>query len=328
MEQMRSKSSQMMLGAIKARGMQVRVVSRRFNLLEVKRGDVSWLIKGTSFPVNSQPACLVANNKFLTKKLLRFHGILTPKSWLVKSPQEALRLMGKYDLFPCVLKPARGAHGKRVYANIESEAEFRDMLKQVFHGKSEGEILVEEYVAGKDYRVLVVGKGVSAVMERTAAFVVGNGHDTIRALITAFNASPLVGKKYEKPMCRIQMNGEVRRNLSKQGKKFGDTPLAGERVALRQNANISTGGIGRDVTFSVDPVVKQVAVAAAQAIGMAITGVDIIFSEVNQKAYVLELNDCPGIDIHHFPALGQSRDVAGDIVDYLITNLVKVRHHN
>lgn len=318
MGQMKSKSAQMVLAAIQARGVKVRVVSRRFNLLQVQRGNDTWLIKGTSFPVNSQPVCLVANNKFLTKKMFRFYDIPTPRSWLARTPQEALRVMTKQQMFPCVLKPARGAHGKRVYVNIESEAEFREMLVHVFAGKGEHDVLIEEYVTGKDYRVLVVGGRVVAVMERIPAHVVGNGRDTIRALIAAFNNSPLVGKKYEKPLCKIQINGEVKRNLKKQSMLFGDIPADGDWVYLRQNANISTGGTGRDATDNVDQVVKQVAVAAAKAVGMEITGVDVIFDEVHKKAYVLELNDCPGIDIHHYPVMGQSRDVAGEIVDFLL----------
>lgn len=318
MGQMRSKSAQMVLAAIQARGIKVRVVSRRFNLLQVQRGNDTWLIKGTSFPVNSQPACLVANNKFLTKKIFRLYDIPTPRSWLARTPQEALRVMTKQQMFPCVLKPARGAHGKRVYVNIESEAEFREMLVHVFAGKRGQDILIEEYVTGKDYRVLVVGSRVVAVMERIPAHVVGNGRDTIRALIAAFNNSPFVGKKYEKPLCKIQINGEVKRNLKKQSMLFGDIPADGDWVYLRQNANISTGGTGRDATDNVDQVVKQVAVAAAKAVGMEITGVDVIFDEVHKKAYVLELNDCPGIDIHHYPVMGQGRDVAGEIVDFLL----------
>ena len=163
----------------------------------------------------------------------------------------------------------------------------------------------------------MVGTKVSAVMERIPAHVVGNGYDNIRGLIGRFNRSPLVGKKYEKPLCKIQINGEVKRNLAKQGRVFGDIPVEGERVYLRQNANISTGGRGRDATNNVDKQVKDVAVRAAEALGMAVTGVDVIFDEVSKKAYVLELNDCPGIDIHHFPESGEAQDVAGDIVKFL-----------
>lgn len=51
---------------------------------------------------------------------------------------------------------------------------------------------------------------------------------------------------------------------------------------------------------------------------MVITGVDIIYDELSRKPYVLELNDCPGIDIHHCPALGEPKKVADDIVDFLL----------
>jgi D-alanine-D-alanine ligase-like ATP-grasp enzyme len=317
---MGSSSAQVLLAALTARGMKAEVISRRFNLLQVQQSDKAWFIKGTSFPVNSQPACLVANNKFLTKMILRAGGVPTPKSWLVRTPQAAREVISKNKVFPCVLKPVRGGHGLKVYANIESTEEFDEVLGLVFTKPGEQDVLIEKYVSGKEYRVLVVGDRVSAVMERIPAHVIGNGRETISQLIKAFNGRPMVGKKYEKPLCKIRINGEVKRNLKKQGKSFTYIPEKDERVNLRENSNISTGGIGKDVTESVDEVVKQVAIAAAKAVGMEITGVDVIFDEVHKKAYVLELNDCPGIDIHHYPAIGVARDVAGEIVDYLLDN--------
>ena len=93
--------------------------------------------------------------------------------------------------------------------------------------------------------------------------------------------------------------------------------LRGEIIVLRQNANISTGGIGKDVTEEVDSNLKDLAVKAAKAIGMSITGVDILYDRLSNQAYVLELNDCPGIDIHHFPVTGKPHDVAKDVIDFL-----------
>jgi D-alanine-D-alanine ligase-like ATP-grasp enzyme len=160
-----------------------------------------------------------------------------------------------------------------------------------------------------DYRVLVVGDKAPAVMERIPAHVVGDGINTIRQLITKFNQNPLVGHKYEKPMCKIKLNGEIKRILKKKGINLGYIPEVNEQVFLRQNANISTGGIGKDATQEAPNIVKSTAITAARAIGMQITGVDILYDKLAQKAYVLELNDQPGIDIHHFPIIGQSQNI-------------------
>jgi len=118
-------------------------------------------------------------------------------------------------------------------------------------------------------------------------------------------------------MCKIKLNGEVKRTLKKQGRKLTYVPWNGERVGLRQNANISTGGIGKDATNEVNKDLKDLAVRAAEAIGMSITGVDILYDALSDRAYVVELNDCPGIDIHHYPVIGKPRDVASDVIDLL-----------
>jgi len=322
---LKSKSTQVIVNAAIKKGVQVEIISKRFRLLKLTYNGTSLFIKGTSFPVNSHSACLIANNKFLTKKVLRAHEIPVPKSWLVRTSKEAKKIIRKKNLFPCVLKPIEGAHGKNVFANIESLEEFDEVLPLVFTGTGEKNVLIEEFIKGKDYRLFVVGDEVSAVMERIPAHVIGDGINNIRQLIRKFNQNPLVGKKYEKPLCRIKINGEVKRSLKKRGKKLTYIPQKEERIFLRQNANISTGGIGKDATDEVNSKIKEVAVKATKAVGMVIAGVDIIYDKISNKPYVLELNDCPGIDIHHYPVEGQSREVADDIIDLLLKRIDKIK---
>jgi len=314
---LKTNSAQLILKAALRKGLKAKIISNRFNLLKLSHNGESVFIKGTSFPVNPQPACFIANNKFLTKRILRSHNIPVPRSWLVRTPTEARKLILKKNPFPCVLKPAKGAHGNKVFANIESLEEFDEILPLIFTRPGKKDVLIEEFVKGKDYRLLVVGNKVSAVIERIPAHVVGDGRSNVRQLVKKFNQNPLVGKKYEKPMCKIRLNGEVKRNLKKQGRKLTYIPGKGERILLRQNANISTGGIGKDATDAINGELKKAAVMAAKAIGMAITGVDIIYDQQTGKFCILELNDCPGIDIHHYPVIGQSKEVASDIVDLL-----------
>lgn len=314
---LKTNSSRLILEAALKKGLEVKIISKRFNLLKLTYNGESLFIKGTSFPVNPQPACFIANNKFLTKRILRSHKIPVPKSWLVRTSTEARKTILRKNLFPCVLKPIKGTHGNKVFANIESLEEFDEVLPLIFTRPGKKDVLIEEFVKGKDYRLLVVGSKVCAVMERIPAHVMGDGKSNIRQLVKKFNQSPLVGKRYEKPLCKIRLNGEVKRNLKKQAKKLTYIPKEGERVFLRQNANISTGGIGKDATEEVNGELKETAIKAAKAVGMAITGVDIIYDDLSKQFYVLELNDCPGIDIHHYPIIGRSKEVASEIVDFL-----------
>ena len=205
-----SESSQLIFDAALKKGIKVKVVSKRFNLIKFFLKDKNFFTKTTSFPVNSQTACMIANNKFLTKKVLKENNILMPKSWLVRTPAEARRLVLKKQPYPCVLKPARGAHGHNVYVNINSFDEFNELLPFVFGKFKQRSVLIEEYVEGKDYRFLVVGDKVSAVMERIPAHVIGDGKSSIEELIDQFNHNPMVGIKYEKPLCKIEINGEIK----------------------------------------------------------------------------------------------------------------------
>ena len=318
---LRSQSAQVVLEAAKKIGAKVEIISKRFNLIKLTYDGDSFFIKGVSFPVNSQPACYIADNKYLTKKILRTHKMAVPMGWLVRTPKETKEKILKKNLFPCVLKPIKGAHGDRVFANIESAEELDSVLPLVFDQPGKQDVLLEEFIKGKDYRLLVVGNKVSAVMERIPAHIIGDGIHNIQELIRKFNQNPLVGKRFEKPLCRIIINGEVKRNLKKQGRKLTYLPQKEERIYLRQNANIGTGGIGKDATFKVGQKMKKMAVAATKAIGMKIAGVDIIYDNEAKKPYILELNGCSGIDIHHYPVEGRPRNVASDIVKYLLKNI-------
>ncbi|OGK33148.1 hypothetical protein A3E10_01095 [Candidatus Roizmanbacteria bacterium RIFCSPHIGHO2_12_FULL_37_23] len=165
----------------------------------------------------------------------------------------------------------------------------------------------------------MVGDKISAVVERIPAHVVGDGKSTIRTLIKKFNTNPLVGEKYEKPMCKIRINFELSRTLKKGGWKLSSVIAKNETVFLKQNANISAGGISKDVTEVVNQNSRLLALRAAKSLGMEFCGVDIIYNPKTRQSYVLEVNDCPGIDIHHFPVMGEPQDVASDIIEYIVS---------
>jgi len=313
-----SHSAQIILDTLVKEGINVTVVSAKYKLLKIIHEGSTFFIRGTSFPVNSQPTCMIANNKYLTKKVLKLAKVRIPKTYLVKTALQAKKLINTKNLYPCVLKPTVGAHGNKVYANIETEAELDEIMPHIFPATGTKNVLIEEFIQGKDYRVFVVGDQISAIMERIPAHVIGDGVNTLRRLITIFNNNPLVGVKYEKPMCKIRLNGEVKRNLKKKGVNYKYIPKINEIFFLRQNSNISTGGIGKDATIEAPEIVRATALAATKALGMGVTGVDIIYNKKTNKAYVLELNDQPGIDIHHFPVIGRAQNVALDIINYIL----------
>lgn len=319
---LRTVSAQLLYQTAIKYGLKCSIVSSRFNLFSIIINNKKIYIKGTSLPVNSQSSSSISSNKYLSKKILKEFNIPTPKSWLVKTISSAKKIIITKNLFPCVIKPIYGSHGDEIYANIETTHELNSVLRQ-FSLCGHKNILIEKYIKGIDYRILIVDNKISAITERIPAHIIGDGKNSIKTLIQLFNKNPLVGKKYEKPMCKIRINFELKRTLRKQNLLLSSIIDKNKTIYLKQNANISSGGISKDVTNTVKPKIKKIALKTAHVLNMDFCGVDIIYNPKTNESYVLEINDCPGIDIHHFPILGQGHDVAGDIIKYIVKKEIK-----
>ena len=140
----------------------------------------------------------------------------------------------------------------------------------------DGRIVVERYLAGKDYRILVVDKRVVAVAERVPAHVVGDGVLTVGELVEIANADPRRGIGHEKVLTRIPVNERTLETLARQGLALDSVPDAGQHVRLQQTGNMSTGGTSIDRTDEIHPVNAEIARQAAMIIGLDVAGVDMI----------------------------------------------------
>lgn len=328
MHEVRNTSTKLLVKAAKDLGLHVKVLSSNRSFIKVSSSRQSMYIQATSVPLNNQVAARIASNKFFTKKVLAEHDVPILKSWLVRKKSEALKIVEKHQPFPLVLKPTQGSHGDDVYVNIENIEELKPLLDKVLKGSPEDGYLIEKYFAGRDLRVSVVGDQAVAVLERIPAHVIGDGKHTIRQLVKKFNQHPLVGEGYEKPICKIHLDAEAKRILNKQQLTPSSVPDKNVKVFLRHNANISTGGIGQDVTDEIPTKIKNIAVSASQAVGLEVCGVDLLYDDITDSAVVLELNDVAGIDVHHYPMIGQARDVAGAIMKHLFAESLEQSSEN
>lgn len=198
--------------------------------------------------------------------------------------------------------------------------EFTDALKIAFGHDSS--VIVEEYIPGKEYRFLVIGGRVIGVLHRVPANVAGDGIHSIRQLAALKNKNPLRGRGYKTPLEKISLGKVEKEFLRQQGKDVLSIPQKDERVFLRKNSNISTGGDSIDFTDEVPEEYKEIAVRAAAAAGAEICGADIIISDVKSlpdfKNYaVIELNFNPALHIHSFPFQGKNRYPEKAVLDLL-----------
>ncbi|WP_030168421.1 cyanophycin synthetase [Spirillospora albida] len=263
----------------------------------------------------------VAADKRLAHRLLADAGVPVPEGRIAASPAEALEAL--HDIGgPVVLKPVAGHQGEGVHIGLSTPPEVVAAFASA--AGDAGEVLVEAYVPGKDYRVLVVGGRVAAAAELTAAHLVGDGAATVAELAARVNDDPARGEGHDRPLTRLALGRAEIAQLTRQGHGPDTVPAAGETVWLRRNANLSTGGTSRDVTDDVHPGVAALCVRAAATVGMDVCGIDLRLPDIaapppaeRGAAGVLEVNAAPGLRMHLEPHEGAPRDVAGDIVGLL-----------
>jgi cyanophycin synthetase len=264
-------------------------------------------------------ACDVAGDKALTKLMLEQASIPVPRSITVETWTEAVDALARVGA-PVVVKPLDGRQGQGVSLNLHTPEE----VVEAFHiaQKFSEQVLVEELLVGRNYRVLCVDHRVVAASERHPAHVFGDGRHTILELIETANQNPLRGEGHEKPLTRIEVDSILLAHLEKNGLGLDHIPHAGEMVVLREGINLSTGGTARDVTDLVHADVVRLCERAARIIGMDICGLDLVLKDIAEplredSGGIIEINASPGLRMHLYPSEGSPRDVGRAIVDML-----------
>jgi cyanophycin synthetase len=262
----------------------------------------------------------IAGDKELTKNLLEQAAIPVPRGVVVENENEAIAALEELN-GPVVVKPLNGRQGKGVSLNLTTV----EQIKQAFVTAREfsRHVIVEELLAGRNYRVLVVDGRMIAASERMPAHVVGDGSGTIARLIETVNADPWRGEGHEKPLTRIVVDSVVTEHLAKIGLTLDSVPAQGEMVILREGINLSTGGTARDVTDEVHPTVQKLCERVARVVGMDVCGVDLMLGDISQPVNqkngggVIEVNASPGLRMHLAPSEGRPRNVGDAIVEML-----------
>lgn len=258
----------------------------------------------------------IAQDKDLTKMLLDAAGVPVPLGRSVTTAEDAWAAAQELG-GPVVVKPRDGSQGRGVAVNIET----RERVIQAFEVAEEisSEVIVERYIPGHDFRLLVVGGALVAASRRDPPQVTGDGVHTIRQLVEQVNADPLRGDGHATSLTKIRFDDIALATLKKQGFDAESVPAPGTLIFLRNNANLSTGGSATDVTDEVHPEMAARAVSAARMIGLDICGVDVVAESVHypleeQNGGVVEVNAAPGLRMHLNPSFGKGRAVGEAII--------------
>lgn len=301
------------------RGYKIEILYPEEHFVKISRGKKFIYIRSTNLPIDSSVSALIAQKKYLANFIFSKNNIPVPAHFVCTNLEEII----KYSRIihpPYVLKPVDLTKGEGITTNIKNHSDLEKIAKKSF--KKYRQIILEKYIKGKDYRLLIIdGKFVSTVL-RIPTKVVGDGIKTIRKLIKIENKNPLRGHKNENPLNLIKINQETVNFLKKNNYLLESIPKINEDVYLKETANYSKGGESEVVTSITHKDYKILAEKAAQAIGLKFAGVDIITQDISlgikkSPANIIEINSSSGLRAHQFPTHGKGDDVGKLVMDML-----------
>ncbi len=274
------------------RGIYVDVLDAEGGYLELSFGGRSIVCRESLSELTTAVAMSRCDDKATTHRVLRQAGLRVPDQIKVKDEEQALAFLQDHE--SVVVKPARGEQGAGISVDVrdadalpEAIAEARALCETV---------ILEEYLNGDDLRIIVIGEEVVAAAERRPAQVLGNGQDSVKTLIEKQSRRREAATGGES---RISLDRETQRCVEEAGYSLNSVLPENVRLAVRKTANLHTGGTIHDVTAKLHPTLRKAAVDAARALGIPVTGLDLIVSATDGPDYaIIEANERPGLANH------------------------------
>jgi len=261
----------------------------------------------------------IACNKEETKRMLDLASIPVASGGICVD-EEDLEAVVKKIGYPIVIKPLDGNHGKGASINVKT---WEDAVSGLEYAKKYSRrVIVEKFITGYDFRVLIIDNKLVAAAKREPAHVKGDGKQTIQQLIDETNLDPRRGYGHENVLTQIDVDRDTEDLLIKYGYTLETVPRKDEVVYLKSTANLSTGGTSVDVTDMMHPENIFLCERISRVIGLDICGVDIMAENLTQPlketgGCILEVNAAPGFRMHLAPSEGLPRNVAAPVIDML-----------
>ncbi len=287
------------------------------NLVQLGHGAAQRRIWTAESDQTSAIAQGIAQDKDLTKELLASCGVPVPEGRDVESADDAWEAAQDIGL-PVTIKPSDGNHGRGVTLELSDEDDIRTAYALARAESGDGDVIVEQFIAGTEHRLLVVGGKVVAACRGEPVHTTGDGQSTLRALVDALNKDPRRGPEQQYPLDRIDLDKPaVRLELKRQRVTPDTVPALGQQVLLQRSGNMAI-----DCTDEVHPDVAYHACLAAKIVGLDIAGMDMVMADVSrplkaQGGAIIEVNAGPGLLMHLKPTVGMPRPVGMAIVDHL-----------
>ena len=291
----------------------------RNSLIQLGAGVNQMRFQATITCKTSNIAVDIACNKEQTKKMLDEASIPVAKGDICYDTEDLEETIADIG-YPIVIKPLDGNHGKGASINVTN---WDDAVKGLKHAKEYSRrVIVEKFITGFDFRILVINNEVIAAAQRVPAHVIGNGKNTIQELIDITNEDPRRGYGHENVLTEITVDHSTERLIDNAGYTLETILSDKETLYLKSTANLSTGGTSVDVTDLMHPENVFIAERISRVIGLDICGIDIMAPNLTQSlkengGVILEVNAAPGFRMHLAPSEGLPRNVAAPVIDML-----------
>ncbi|MGO4733931.1 hypothetical protein [Paenibacillus sp. 2KB_22] len=295
------------------------------DFLKLSVGDKEIIINKTRSHRLPLIAGLLAKNKQACNMLLHEQGMPVPSFIVIpEMGSEAVTFLNRYGSI--VVKPLDASSSMGVTLDVRTEEELETAIDLAsVHGSS---IMLQQYVTGIDYRVLIINGEVAAVNEYRPVYIEGDGTSTVRALIRQLNQDRVEMTPIGEYEAFPQVDAETERVLKvlhAQGTTLDEVPAAGEEIELYDLRNSAAGKISefyKDCTENIHPENAQMIIQAAKTLQIDVAGVDVRCRDIRtpisrEEGGILEVNALPDLTHHVFPNGGTTRDVVRLYLEYL-----------
>lgn len=274
------------------RGIATDVIDAEGGLFRLTWGGRSIRCRESLSELTSAVALSICDDKRMTRRIVEQAGVRVPEQIDADDPAAIADALARHGAL--VVKPARGEQGKGVAVGLTTEAEVAAATAAA--RRLCPEVLVEEQVQGEDLRLVVIDFKLVAAALRRPPRVFGDGRSTLRALIEHQSRRRAAATGGEST---IPIDAETERCLAAAGHGLDDVAPEGEEIMVRKAANLHLGGTIHDVTAEVHPALVKAAVAAARAIDISVTGIDLMVTAPDAPDYAfIEANERPGLANH------------------------------
>lgn len=303
--------AQILIDEAKTRGITVKIIDEEANLYRLCYGSNSVLCRESLTEKTCAMAMTICDDKSLTHRILYKSGLRVPRQAIYINMTQAIDLMQTWNSL--VIKPASGEQGRGITVDVREKEELQQAIKSA--SKYSEHILLEEFVHGRDLRIIVIDHKFVAAIERKPAFIIGDGASTIRQLVKKKNKALIQTTGGES---QIPINTETERVIHHRNFSWEDVLPHEQELQVCKTANYHTGGTIIDVTDEVSYTLRTAAEKASHVLNIPVVGLDFLVPDFSGDDYVIiEANERPGLANH------EPQPTAERFIDFLFPETKK-----